>query len=90
MACANNRRAASASTAAEQDACANQWNQLVHDAKREQPGEDLVGRKASRETDHDDCIEYAKAAGDMTDQPGHESQNVHRQNVRIPDGRGMR
>jgi hypothetical protein len=26
----------------------------------------------------------------MTDQPGHESQDVHCQNVWIPDGRGMR
>jgi hypothetical protein len=75
---------------AEQRAGASQRDQLVYHAKREEPGEDLVGRKASRETDQDDCIEYAEAAGDMTDQPGHEGQNVHCHNVRIPDGRGMR
>src|ERR1700730_1325028 len=75
---------------AEQRACANQRDKLVHHPKREEPGEDLVGRKASGETHHNDCIEHAEAAGDMTDQPGHESQNVHCQNVWIPDGRGMR
>jgi hypothetical protein len=50
----------------------------------------LVGRKASGETDQNDCIEHAKAPGDVTDQSGHESQNVYCQNVQISDGRGMR
>ena len=31
---------------AEQRACANQRDELVHNPKREEPGEDLVGRKA--------------------------------------------
>jgi hypothetical protein len=50
----------------------------------------LVRGKAGREPDQDHCIEYAKAARNMTDQPGHESQNIHRENMRIPGGRGMR
>jgi hypothetical protein len=74
----------------QQDAGANQRDQLVDDSKREEPGEDLVGRKASGETDQNDCIEHAKAPGDVTDQSGHESQNVYCQNVQISDGRGMR
>jgi len=63
---------------------------MVNHAKGEQSGEDLVRRKAGREPDQDHCIEYAKAARNMTDQPGHERQNIHCKNVRIPDGRGMR
>jgi len=41
-----------------------------------------AGRRAERPTTTTD-IEYAEAAGDWTDQPDHESQNVHRQNVQI-------
>ena len=75
---------------AEQSARADQRHQMVYHSKGEQPGEDLVGWEAGREADQNNRIEYAEATRDMTDQPGHESQNKHRKNVRIPDGRSMR
>src|SRR3954451_18371845 len=70
---------------AEYRARADQRHQLVDHPKDQQPGEDLVRRKACRETDQDDCIEYAEAARDMTDQPNHKSQNIDCENVRITD-----